>query len=238
MKTKRKALVAVLCAAAFVATTFVATVAWLTDTEEVTNTFTVGKVDIKVDEAVVNEEGKPLDTAGNVVDKVEDAERTETKNEYHLMPGQTYVKDPTMTVLKGSDESYVRMIVTFNKGAEIEAPFGDPFLPQNFVDGWDNTKWVTTGVITEENNTLSYEFRYCTTVDARDGEKVLEPLFTSFTLPTTLTGEQVTEIGNLTITVEGHAVQTAGFVADTVNNKTAEDVAWEAFAAQLAATNP
>ena len=227
MKTKRKALVAVLCAAAFVATTFVATVAWLTDTEEVTNTFTVGKVDIKVDEADVDLYGEPVAGAARVAD-----------NEYKLNPGYTYVKDPTMTVVAGSEESYVRMIVTFTEASKLKEIFGNPFLPQNFVDGWDNTKWVTTGVITEENNTLSYEFRYCTTVDARDGEKVLEPLFTSFTLPTTLTGEQVTEIGNLTITVEGHAGQTAGFVADTVNNKTAEDVAWEAFAAQLAATNP
>ena len=232
MKTKRKALVAVLCAAALVATTFVATVAWLTDTEEVTNTFTVGKVDIKVDEAVVNEEGKPLDTAGNGVDKVEDAERTETKNEYHLMPGQTYVKDPTMTVLKGSDESYVRMIVTFNKGAELEALFGDPFLPQNFVDGWDNTKWVTTGVITEDGNTLSYEFRYAETVNAKGtADNKLEPLFTSFTFPSNITNEQIATLAGLEIKVDGHAMQVAGFENDT-------DAAWAAFDAQLAAANP
>ncbi|MBQ3185589.1 MAG: hypothetical protein IJB54_06380, partial [Firmicutes bacterium] len=91
--------------------------AYLTDTAGVTNTFTVGNVDITVDEAKVNEEGKPLGENDQVVDEVEDAVRVSDTtnpdgsitpaNKYHIVPGLTYVKDPTMTVKAKSEESYV-----------------------------------------------------------------------------------------------------------------------------------
>ena len=72
-----------------------------------TNTFTVGKVEIKLDEAKVTADGIPVEGAARV-----------TANSYKLMPGTTYTKDPTVTVLKaGSEESYVRMKVTFNNAA-------------------------------------------------------------------------------------------------------------------------
>ena len=42
-----------------------------------------------------------------------------TANSYKLMPGTTYTKDPTVTVKAGSEESYVRMKVTFNNAAAL-----------------------------------------------------------------------------------------------------------------------
>ena len=53
---------------------------------------------------------------------------------------------------------------------------------------------------------------------------MLEPLFASFTVPSDLDGEDLKSIGDLTITVEGHAIQRAGFDSD--------DDAWAAFAVQ------
>lgn len=44
-------------------------------------------------------------------------------NEYHLLPGHTYTKDPTVTVKTGSDASYVRMKVTFNNAKAIIAVY-------------------------------------------------------------------------------------------------------------------
>ena len=42
------------------------------------------------------------------------------------MPGHTYIKDPTVTVKEGSEDSYVRMKVTFNNASQIIALCTDP----------------------------------------------------------------------------------------------------------------
>lgn len=199
----------VLSAIALVTMSILGTVAYLKDSTAVKNTFTVGKVDIRLDEAVVDEEGASvgdLDQDGN-------EDRTEVGNQYHLIPGKSYVKDPTVTLERGSEESYVRMLVTINCYDELTAIFEKPFLPQYFVDGWDNNVWKTTGVIAEDdaNNTATYEFRYYKTVNAKDAELELEPLFTKINAPTSLTGEQLATIAGLEIVVEGHAIQETGF---------------------------
>ena len=54
MKTRSKALVLTLCAVLLVVATVMGTMAYLTSTDTVTNTFTVGKVAITLDEAKVN----------------------------------------------------------------------------------------------------------------------------------------------------------------------------------------
>lgn len=199
----------VLSAIALITMSILGTVAYLKDSTAVKNTFTVGKVDIRLDEAVVDEEGASvgdLDQDGN-------EDRTEVGNQYHLIPGKSYVKDPTVTLERGSEESYVRMLVTINCYDELTAIFEKPFLPQYFVDGWDNNVWKTTGVIAEDdaNNTATYEFRYYKTVNAKDAELELEPLFTKINAPTSLTGEQLATIAGLEIVVEGHAIQETGF---------------------------
>ena len=104
-----KALLMVLCAALLVAGSILGTLAYLTDQATATNTFTVGNVQIEVDEEKVTPDGTPTPEADDRV----------TENEYHLIPGQTYTKDPTMTVKAGSEESYVRMLVTINNYAEL-----------------------------------------------------------------------------------------------------------------------
>ena len=86
MKTKSKALLLTLCAVLLVAASVLGTMAYLTSTDTVTNTFTVGKVEIKLDETDVTNPTGPRVQA----------------NSYKLMPGTTYTKDPTVTVKAGS----------------------------------------------------------------------------------------------------------------------------------------
>ena len=210
---RSKPLVLALCAVLLVVGTILGTVAYLQDTAEVVNTFTVGNVHLKLDEAVVNEKGE-----------AQGDERTEAGNEYHLIPGQTYVKDPTVTVLKGSEKSYVRMLVTINCYDELAAIFGDPFLPQYFVEGWDNAVWVSTEIISkdEDANTATYEFRYFEAVTPeKNADLVLDALFDTVTVPTTMTGAQLETIADLEISVEAHAIQATGFAN--------ADEAWAAF---------
>ena len=94
------------------------TIAYLTDKETVTNTFTVGDVQIKLDEAKVDETGTKIDNNG---DKVIDDKDRVTSNDYKLLPGMSYTKDPTVTLLQGSEESYVRLYVTVTYSNEADA---------------------------------------------------------------------------------------------------------------------
>ena len=93
---KFKALLVVACALLLVAASVFGTMAYLTSTDTVTNTFTVGKVNIKLDEAKANPDGSLVANAARV-----------KANEDKLLPGHTHNKDPIVTVLSGSESSYV-----------------------------------------------------------------------------------------------------------------------------------
>ena len=95
MKSKKKVFVTVLCAAALVIASVLGTMAFLTSTDEVNNTFTVGNVEITLDEAPVNDAG--VIQAGNRV----------KENTYKLIPGHEYTKDPTVHVTANSEDSWI-----------------------------------------------------------------------------------------------------------------------------------
>ena len=97
MKTKSKALLLSLCAVMLVAASIFGTLAYLTDTDAVENTFTVGQVGITLDEADVNPNGTYVSNDTVRVDA----------NEYHLMPGREYIKDPTVHVDGDSEDSWL-----------------------------------------------------------------------------------------------------------------------------------
>ena len=105
MRTKTKALALALCAVLLVVTTVFVTMAYLTSKDSVTNTFTVGQVNITLDEAKVDEYGNPVDEGGKQVE-LASAPR-QTGNEYKLIPGHTYTKDPTVNVDSSSEDCYL-----------------------------------------------------------------------------------------------------------------------------------
>ena len=92
------AIVLTLAAVALVVSSVLVTVAYLTASSGVSNVFTVGNVSITMFETKVDADGKPVDPKTEV-----DA------NSYHLMPGKTYTKDPTIRVtsLLEQDEMYL-----------------------------------------------------------------------------------------------------------------------------------
>ena len=101
-KTLAKILALALCAVLLVTGTVFITLAYLQDqTGVVRNTFTAGKVKIKLDEAEVNEYGVPV--PGSRLD----ADEPGAENEYKIVPDTSYVKDPTITVEEGSEPCYV-----------------------------------------------------------------------------------------------------------------------------------
>ncbi len=212
MKTRSKALLLTLCAVLLVAATIFGTMAYLTSTDTVTNTFTVGKVNIKLDEAKANPDGT----------LVEGAERVKA-NEYKLLPGHTYNKDPMVTVLSGSESSYVKMTVTFSKANELDAIFApDGADMLKIFNGYDAANWIAKGNTKDATaNTRTYEFWYKEAVGAPDGDVALDALFDSITVPGEITNEQLATIERMTITVNAYAIQADGF-ADAA-------AAWAAF---------
>ena len=132
MKTKSKALLTTLCAVLLVAASVLGTMAYLTDHQTVTNTFTVGKISITLDEAKVNLDGQPFAENNQVVD-VTNAYR-QTTNDYKLMPGKTYTKDPTVHVQANSENAYIFVKVE-NGIADYEAE-GNKIAAQITANGW------------------------------------------------------------------------------------------------------
>lgn len=244
MKTRSKALLLTLCAVLLVAASVLGTMAYLTSTDEVNNTFTVGKVKIELDEAKVGLDGTPVEPAARV-----------KSNEYKLLPGHTYTKDPTVTVKEGSEKSYVRMKVTFNNAAQIIALCTDPEYAEDGPTGVENAfplirmvkfveanaaKWdgiipdnmVDTGdMLADEKyfaydktaGTLTYYFYYNETVAAPDADVKLATLFDSIAVPEWATGDQLAALENFKISIVAEAIQADGFAN--------ADEAWAAFAA-------
>ena len=109
MKSKKKVFLTVLCAAALVVASVLGTMAFLTSTDKVENTFTVGKVNITLDEAKVDNMGVADTSAARV-----------KANNYKLIPGHNYTKDPTIHVGADSENSWIFVKVE-NPFSTIEA---------------------------------------------------------------------------------------------------------------------
>lgn len=212
MKTKSKALLLTLCAVLLVTASVLGTMAFLTSDDEVVNTFSVGSVAVKLDEAKANADGT----------LVEGAERVKA-NSYKLLPGHTYNKDPMITVLNGSEPSYIKMTVTFSKANELDAIFAPTGADMTSIfDGYDATCWIAKGNTKDTaTNTRTYEFWYKETVAAPNGDVALDALFDKIIVPGFITNEQLATIEGMTITVNACAIQADGFAN--------AEAAWAAF---------
>lgn len=122
MKTVRKSLILAACAIMLVCATIAGTLAYLTATASVKNTFTVGNVAITMDETDVD-------------NSTPDEDR-DTENKYKLLPGQTYTKDPIIHVSATSEDCYVFVKVTNNISA-VEAAGDSTIAEQLKANGWN-----------------------------------------------------------------------------------------------------
>ncbi len=190
MKTKTKALVLACCAVLLVITTVFVTVAYLTDTKTVTNTFTVGKVAITLDEARVKADGTADGT-----DRV-------TQNEYKLMPGHEYKKDPTIHIDADSEDCWV-FVKVVNEIATIEDST-NTVAAQMTTNYWTKVEGATN------------VYAYKEIANANDNLNV----FANFKIKGDIDGTTLATYKDKTIVVTAYAVQADGF-------KTATD-AWGA----------
>ena len=201
----RKALLIVCCALALVAISVGATIAYLTDTESVTNTFSVGQVGISLDEA---------DTDNST----EGDNDRDTANAYHLIPGQTYIKDPTVHVDANSEPSWLFVKVE-NGISEIEikteTETEKTIASQIAANGW-----------TELTNVDNVYYRKHETKQNDVKDYVV---FSNFTIDgESVTNTEIDDYETASVKVTAYAIQMAGF--DSAEKTEAENAA-EAWAA-------
>ena len=221
MKKAKKIVALLLCAVLLISASVAGTLAYLTQkTATVQNTFTVGKVSLGEDE-----DGDGIVEGGLDGTKVEQygvavtpASRV-TKNTYKLIPGHTYIKDPTIHVAVGSEKAYLFVkVVNGIEGIEAEDVAGQTATT---IDGqMKDNDWE---VYDADNNIYVYK----NTVDTVDATDVLDvPVFGSFTLAKDAdVGSYAGTDGKVsaTITVTAYAVQADGLTRDQ---------AWAALAAK------
>ncbi len=212
MKIKTKALVIIACVVMIVTVGIMGTIAYLTTSVSVENTFTVGKVEISLDEAKVDENGLAL--TGDKAERVQG-------NTYTILPGGQYDKDPTVTVKAGSAKCYVRLKITVKDVLADDSQKGIDLFREV------SKKWTVgseKGVHDTEKDVYTFYAYYSSVVEPSDEETKLDPVFKGFNIPETLTTEQFNNLNDAKITVCAEAIQADGF--DT------EAEAWAAFDAQ------
>lgn len=193
MKKTSKALLLSLCAVLLVTASVLGTMAYLTSTDEVVNTFTVGKVAITLDETDVDNS-----TPG-------DNDRDQ-KNEYKLLPGNTYTKDPIVHVNANSEDCYL-FVKVVNEIAEIEADT-NKVADQMADKGWTPVEGAAGVYVYTQNDALAV---------VEGGTDVT--VFENFTISGTVDNNKLAEYANKTITITAYAIQADGF-----NGKTASQI--------------
>lgn len=157
------------------------TLAWLTaETDPVENTFTVGDINITL------------------------AETTGTN--FKIIPGGTAAKDPSVTVISGSEKCYVYVSVTNNVKLD-----GTIVATPNIA----TADWTQIGT---NENTIVY--RYKEVVDASAADVKL-PVFTSVSYSDSITKSNITDLTNKTIVVDSFAHQSDNITEVSVADKAA-----------------
>ena len=182
MKTRSKVLSLVLAGTLVVSAGMFGTLAYLTDEDTVTNTFTVGNVQITLDETDVD------DSTPNV-----DRDR---ENSYKLLPGKTYTKDPIVHVDSESEDSYLFVKVE-NEITKIEG--GTTVADQMDAKGWDLVS----------DNIYVYVGGGTDPVVVKGGANVT--VFENFTIDGKTTNGTLATYSGKTITVTAYAIQADGF---------------------------
>lgn len=195
----KKKIVSVCLVVCLLATAIIGTtLAYFTDTAKVTNTFTVGNVEITMDEAWVNAYGEKLDEDGEVWEEGANLAGRVTANNYKLIPGRSYTKDPTIHVDADSEDCYLFVTIDNGISGVIEALD---------LDGWT---YVAKG-------NYYYYGEGKGTVMSKNGEAVV---FSGFTVLTTVDADGLKAVNGEQIVVNAYAVQADGF--DTAQ------LAWDA----------
>ena len=205
MKKKKTVLAAVILLLMFVVG---GAIAYFTDTDTKTNTFTIGSVDITLTEtgwdALTD-----TDTDG-IPDAAED-----------MMPGESVTKDPLVNNISTKNPAYVFV--------KVEVPcttVESPATPEEIFTYTVNAGWTelsTAAVACTSGGTATHVYYYgsngtltalAEAADASTPTSTTNPVFSSITLRSTLTGNEGLS-GNKNVVVTGYGIQTEGLQSTT-----------------------
>ena len=182
---KKKTIVLISCLTLAVCMSIGATLAWLTSqTGTLTNTFTVGKIGITLDEAKTD------------YNEIVSNERTTSGNSYMIYNSAELPKDPTVTIAADSEDCYVFM--SFKVSDELSAVIEDIVI--------DTEHW--TEVDGHEGLYVYSQNKEAVIVTKGDSENKLPPLFTEVKVKADGNLDSLT--GNDTIIVKALAHQSNG----------------------------
>lgn len=238
MKT-RKIVALLLCAVLLVGASVMGTLAYLTDkTNDVTNTFkTVGKVHFDDDpettdlnegltESYVDVYGEKYLKAGEgdnaepvEVDNQAAADRV-NGNEYKLMPGHTYIKDPELKIADDSEACWVfahveNGLASVKDEEGIIVEDGDKSIKAQMTAlGWE--------LVDETEDIWGYQTKIEKDPKDADGKPVAKtvPVFNTITIKDDVEADDLEKFQNKTIVITAYAVQADGF--DTAADAWAE----------------
>lgn len=198
----KKTLTVLLALVLVIAMSVAGTMAYLTSTDSVTNTFTVGNVKITLDELDTDNDSNKSDNV-TVGDTVRDK-----ANAYNLIPGHVYTKDPTVHVDADSEDSWVFVkvengIAAYEAAASDVDPVYVPIAKQIENKGWKALGEAYPGV-------------YYQSYTKGQNDKDLE-VFANFKISgtaNTVAGWSSIAAGTNDIKVTAYAIQKDGFESD------------------------
>ncbi len=206
---KKKITALCLCVALLAIAVVGASLAYFTDTKSEKNTFTVGNVQIKLDETDITKT---------------DGSRTEKGNDYGSMyPGRSVTKDPIVHNV-GANSAYIRAKVTLTGGINLlpqlfpnmEFENGTLFNDMYFqyftaLVGELGNGWSFVGIDGDMNNPV-FVFKYA---DVLEKDKDTPAIFETLTIPSDYTGKDanggIYQAANVDMTIVAEAMQAEGF---------------------------
>ena len=204
---KKKIFVVALAACLLILSVAGSSMAYFTDIEDATNTFTVGNVDIKLSE--INPENGQLTEIVNPI----------TGFEYeNIYPTQVIPKQPTITNVSSTNDSvYTAAKITLTNASDLLADEAavKAFLAGGALntDGFASAKYVI--------DTTSKTITVYAIINAPLAKDASVDIFTNVVIPGTWDNDQMATFGTMKITINAYATQTAGFTDATTAITTA-----------------
>ena len=216
----RRILMLLACAVLLVCLSVGATLAYLSaQTEYVKNTFVAGEgIEIDLLEGDVYEDGEADTTDTNFGTHRPGYDVYENRvkiNNYKLVPGWEYDKDPIVYVKAKSGNCYI-FVKVVNELSDLEEEDVATIADQITANGWIQLK-------DKDGNDVTNVYYYKDEVNTSEALQQF-PVFQKFTTEDSLTS--VTAYDGKTITVDAYAIQSDGF-ADAAAAWTAQAAVWQ-----------
>ena len=219
-KNIRNAILLTIAAIVLVVATVLTTLAYLISAASVSNTFTVGSVEIEMWETPVGSNGKKLTQNGKP--DGEPVAKTSDGNSYHLLPGEEYDKDPTVYVKPGSSETLLYVLIQ-NNIFNLEYPDGDAnsgkqMKAQMIDNGWvllhdfknHLRLYVYRGKHGDGDSVTDDKFGYVIPAIPSSSQKQGFDLFETFTVNPDVTQKQLSLAQGATVEIGAFAIQDNG----------------------------